>query len=245
MVGVSPAGPNTVRGTLIAMGRSEERSALVADIPAPSVATPEVLDGADDAGLWRVFDQSVMRERIMAAAITIVANRGFAACSVREVAEAVGIKAPGLYSHFPSKEAILSEAVSRVLADFMKNAAAVPNSGPEQELKDTVRRHVHYQIDNLQLARVTDVVLNTASAGGLVAPDDYQRLMEDQRAYIDLVARRVTAYSPDLPADQVVVATRAIISMCDGVATWYRPDGNLDVDALADLHWRFVRRMLG
>lgn len=245
MAGVSPAGANGVRGNLNAMERSGERSESAVGSLAPSEATPELDDGAGDAGLWRVFNQSVMRERILAAAITIVANQGFAACSVREVAEAVGIRAPGLYSHFPSKEAILSEAVSRVLADFMENAVVVPSSSPEQELKDTVRQHVRYQIDNLQLARVTDVVLNTASAGGVLAPDDYGRLLSKQRDHIGVVEQRVAAYSPELPAEQIVVATRAIISMCDGVATWYRPGGNLDVYALADLHWRFVRRMLG
>ncbi len=203
------------------------------------------LDDADKASLGRVFDQTVMRERILAAAVTIVATQGFAACTVREVAEAVGIKAPGLYSHFPSKEAILSEAVSRVLADFMATAALVPESGPEEELKASVRQHVLYQIENLLLARVTDVVVNTASAGRVVSPEDYERLLADQHAHIDLVARRVAAYSPDLPPDQVGVATRAIVSMCDGVAAWYRPDGPLDPEALADLHWRFVRRMLG
>ncbi|WP_158636030.1 TetR/AcrR family transcriptional regulator [Tsukamurella sputi] len=186
-----------------------------------------------------------MRERILAAAVTIVATQGFAACTVREVAEAVGIKAPGLYSHFPSKEAILSEAVSRVLADFMATAALVPASSPEQELKASVRQHVLYQLENQLLARVTDVIVNTASAGRVVSPEDYERILAGQHAHLDLVARRVSAYSPELPPDQVGVATRAIVSMCDGVAAWYRPDGPLDPEALADLHWRFVRRMLG
>jgi AcrR family transcriptional regulator len=232
------------RGTLIAMRRNGGRTTPAAASPGQDAMPTNALGDTDSASMGRVFDHSVMRERILAAAVTIVATQGFAACTVREVAEAAGIKAPGLYSHFPSKEAILSEAVSRVLDDFMENAAAVPDSSPEQELKDTVRRHVLYQIDNQLLAQVTDVVLNTASAGRVVSAGDYERLLADQRAYIDLVSRRVAAYAPDLGPAQVMAATRAIIAMCDGVATWYG-DGDLEPEALADLHWRFVRRMLG
>lgn len=232
-------------GTVSAMRRDVGISTPEGGPSGRATAVPTVPSDADVASLGRVFDQSVMRERILAAAVTIVATQGFAACTVREVAEAVGIKAPGLYSHFPSKEAILSEAVSRVLADFMATAALVPASSPEQELKASVRQHVLYQLENQLLARVTDVIVNTASAGRVVSPEDYERILAGQHAHLDLVARRVSAYSPELPPDQVGVATRAIVSMCDGVAAWYRPDGPLDPEALADLHWRFVRRMLG
>ena len=199
---------------------------------------------AEIASLERVFDQRVMRERILAAAVTIVADHGFGACTVREVAEAAGIKAPGLYSHFPSKEAILTEAVSRVLADFMDNVATAFGATPEEELRETVRRHVLYQIDNMQLARVADMLLNTASAGHFVSAEDYARLLSDQRAYLDLVRKRVASVAPALPAGEVTVVSMAIIAMCDRVANWFRTDGSLDPDELAELHWRLARSMV-
>lgn len=198
---------------------------------------------AGDASLNRVFDQDAGRERILAAAVTIVADRGFGACTVREVAQAAGIKAPGLYSHFRSKEEILTEAVSRVLLDFM-NAVTVSGTDPEDELRQTVRRHVLYQIDNTLLARVADMLLNTASAGDFVSPQDYDTLLAQQRAYLELVRRRMTAFAPHLPTTQISVVALAVIAMCDRVVNWFHDDGSLDPDELADLHWQLTRRML-
>lgn len=207
-------------------------------------STPDLGPSADIASLARVFDMDVMRERILAAAITIVSDRGFGACTVREVAEAVGIKAPGLYSHFTSKEAILTEAVSRVLTDFMDVAATVTGADPEEELRETVRRHVLYQIDNMQIARVADLFLNTGTAGHFLSADEYDRLHSEQRVYIDLVSDRVAAFAPRLPAAELPVISIAIIAMCDHVANWFHTGDTLGADELAELHWQLARSMI-
>ncbi|WP_285032467.1 TetR/AcrR family transcriptional regulator [Mycolicibacterium sp. lyk4-40-TYG-92] len=208
-------------------------------------SSPSELDrSADIANLGRVFDLNVMRERILAAAITNVADHGFGAFTVREVAAVAGIKAPGLYSHFPSKEAILTEAVSRVLADFLENSTHVDGVDPEADLRETVRQHVLYQMHNMHIARVADLVLYTASAGQFLSTDDYDRLLALQSAHLNLVRDRVTAFAPDVSETKVTVASMAIIAMCDRVANWFPADGARDPEELADLHWQLIRAML-
>jgi len=205
--------------------------------------TPErTSDG--DASLNRVFNREVARERILAAAITAVAERGFGGLTVKEVARIAGIKAPGLYSHFPSREAILTEAVSRVLADFMDTMAAVPEGSPEEELRETVRRHVLYQIDNMHIAQVADLVLNTATAGHFLSSEDYDVLLSVQREHLSLVCARVLAYAPRLTKAEVKVASMAIIAMCDRVPSWLRSERALAPAKVADLHWQFARAMI-
>ncbi|MFV0461512.1 MAG: TetR/AcrR family transcriptional regulator [Actinomycetales bacterium] len=216
--------------------------------PAPTArhgGTPPAAPVSDEiVSLRRVFDPDATRERILAAAITVVAHRGFGALTVKEVAAAAGIKAPGLYSHFPSKEAILTEAVSRVLGDFMANAATVSGADPEEELRETVRRHVLYQIHNMHIARVADLVLNTATAGQFLSPDDYDQLLSEQRAYLNLVSERVAAFAPGRSTTEVTVISLAIIAMCDRVANWFQPGGSLTPEEIADLHWQLTRSML-
>ena len=200
--------------------------------------------GPDAASLDRVFDPGNPRERILAAAITTVAERGFGGLTVKEVAHQAGIKAPGLYSHFPSREAILTEAVSRVLTDFMDAMHAVAEDDPEAELRESIRRHVLYQIENLQIARVADLVLNTATAGHFLSSEDYESLVSLQRSHITLLCARVTAFAPRLTPAEANVASLAIIAMCDRVANWFEADGEYDAGQLADLHWRLARAML-
>ncbi|WP_061018072.1 TetR/AcrR family transcriptional regulator [Microbacterium sp. CCH5-D1] len=54
------------------------------------------------------------RATILAEARTIFARQGYAETSLREIAEAVGIKTPSLYAHFPSKEALYAEVYAAV-----------------------------------------------------------------------------------------------------------------------------------
>ncbi|GAB4009899.1 TetR/AcrR family transcriptional regulator [Nocardioides ultimimeridianus] len=197
-----------------------------------------------DASLDRVFDLDNPRERILAAAITTVAERGFGGLTVKEVAHAAGIKAPGLYSHFPSRDAILTEAVSRVLTDFMDAISAVAEDDAEAALRETIRRHVLYQIENMQIARVADLVLNTATAGHFLSSEEYDSLLAVQRSHIALLSARAAAFAPHLPSSEVDVASLAIVAMCDRVANWFSADGTYDAEELADLHWRMARSML-
>lgn len=201
---------------------------------------------SDDALPAEIFDLSSMRERILAAAIEIAADRGFEACTVKEVAAAVGIKAPGLYSHFASKEAILTEAVSRVLTDFSVRVAGPVNpTEPEAALRETVRRHVTYQIENLRIAKVADLLLNRESTHHFLPAPEYESLLNVQRSYFNLVRDRVTAFAPNIPGATPTVATMAIIAMCDRVASWYKPNGPLSADEVAEQHWQLTRHMLG
>jgi AcrR family transcriptional regulator len=53
------------------------------------------------------------RSQIVEVAMALIAERGFWATSLREVAEACGITVPGLIHHFASKEALLAEVLRR------------------------------------------------------------------------------------------------------------------------------------
>jgi AcrR family transcriptional regulator len=58
---------------------------------------------------------AVTRERIVAEALALFAERGFAGTSVRDIAEALGVTKAALYYHFPSKEKILDAIVDPVV----------------------------------------------------------------------------------------------------------------------------------
>ncbi|MFD6065304.1 TetR/AcrR family transcriptional regulator [Rhodococcus wratislaviensis] len=191
-------------------------------------------------------ERSDTRQRILEVAVDLFARRGFEACSVRDLAAAVGIKAPGIYSHFRSKEEILSEAVLRALGGFIGAVTAPAEaSDPCAELQNTIYRHVEYQLEHLKLARANDLLLNSESTGRYLPAGDHQLLLDVQRAYYRLVRARVQAVvGPEFGID-VTVVTFAIITLCDGVTAWYRPGGRLDHLAVAEQHWLIVRGMLG
>ena len=57
------------------------------------------------------------RATILTEARTIFGRRGYAEASLREIAEAVGIKTPSLYAHFPSKEALYEAVYAEVAVE--------------------------------------------------------------------------------------------------------------------------------
>lgn len=62
--------------------------------------------------------QEDTRRRILDQALELFAARGYDAVSVGEIAEAAGIKAPSLYNHFPSKQAIFDALVASTAARY-------------------------------------------------------------------------------------------------------------------------------
>ena len=58
------------------------------------------------------------KRRILEKALELFAARGYTAVSVAEIAQAVGIKAPSLYNHYPSKQAIFEAIVAETAAQY-------------------------------------------------------------------------------------------------------------------------------
>ena len=78
-----------------------------------------------------------MRQKVLDAAARLFRDRGYAATTVREVADRCGIRAASLYYHFPSKDDILAEVFDygvRHVADAVRSAVEeLPRSASSYE----------------------------------------------------------------------------------------------------------------
>jgi AcrR family transcriptional regulator len=85
-------------------------------------------------------------ERILDAAEDLFAEKGYAATSLGDVADAVGIRSPSLYNHFRNKEALYAAVLDRLLDEFGKPLAelgegAITRARIFQWLETIVRMH--------------------------------------------------------------------------------------------------------
>ena len=61
------------------------------------------------------------KQRILEKSLELFSTKGYDAVSVGEIAKAVGIKAPSLYNHFPSKQAIFDAILETTSAHYQKD----------------------------------------------------------------------------------------------------------------------------
>ena len=62
--------------------------------------------------------QEDTKQRILEKALELFSAKGYDSVSVGEIAKSVGIKAPSLYNHFPSKQAIFDAIVQSTAAQY-------------------------------------------------------------------------------------------------------------------------------
>jgi AcrR family transcriptional regulator len=111
--------------------------------------------GPEGQGTVRVRSKR-RREEIMNAAAVLFARRGFHGVSIDDIGSAAGMSGPGIYRHFPSKEAVLSQMLldisERLLAEGGRRASAAADA---QEALDALLRR---QIRRLQRLYVEEWV---------------------------------------------------------------------------------------
>ena len=110
--------------------------------------------------------QEDTKQKILDKALALFSSQGYDAVSVGEIAQAVGIKAPSLYNHFPSKQAIFDALVESVAAQYTRDTDQIsihvqnaPQDIPvftaitEDALYEKVRQIFEYSLHNETIRR--------------------------------------------------------------------------------------------
>src|SRR5512145_2498415 len=105
------------------------------------------------------------RERILDAAEALFADRGFEGTALRDVAGRVGIRTPSLYNHFPSKEALYTAVLERVVEPVLALLTAMVESPPaaRPDSREVVERVMALLAQRPDLPRL---VVHEALGGG-------------------------------------------------------------------------------
>lgn len=98
------------------------------------------------------------KELILRRAASMFREKGFAATSMRDLAETVGIEAASLYNHIRSKNEILEAICFDVANIFNTNMEAVENSRQKSitKIEELLRFHIRQMIQNYEAVYVSD-----------------------------------------------------------------------------------------
>jgi len=180
---------------------------------------------------------------VRVAALTLFAERGYHGTSMKDIAAAVGIRAPSLYNHVGAKQELLVEIIERTLVDLQRlHEAAVGSTRDVAEaLRRAVEAHVRYHARHPREVRVGNRDLSA------LEPVHRERIVGLRRSYARswqaLLQRGVDEGRFDLPDARL--ASYALLEMGIGVATWFRPDGPLSEDVVAYHYGDMALRLAG
>lgn len=170
---------------------------------------------------------------IVAAAIDNFQARGYHGTSMRDIARDAGVNPASIYHYFPSKQDILQ----RLMEEVMKDVISVTNSAllradnaPRDQLAALMRAWVLFHTERQAEALIVASELRSLDETGrriVVALRDQQENM-----FRDIVDRGVADgdFTTDFPRE----AARAVINMGYSIASWYRRDGDLSPEEMAD-----------
>lgn len=177
--------------------------------------------------------------RVQAAALRLIAQHGFAAVSMRQIASEVGVQAGALYNYTSDKQTLLFDLMRGHMEHLLSTLAALPTTGdPMARLEAFCRFHIAYHIERPDEVFISYMELRNLGPENFAVIEGLRRRYESHLDAILKDGRKAGQFA----LDDTRVTTFAVIAMLTGVNTWYREDGPLSKTDLADLYWTLVRR---
>ena len=178
--------------------------------------------------------QEDTKQKILDKALELFSSRGYDAVSVGEIAQAVGIKAPSLYNHFPSKQAIFDALVESVAAQYTRDTDQIsihvqnaPQDIPvftaitEDALFDKVRQIFEYSLHNETISRfrrmMTIEQFRSPELAALYSARYVERVVRYHAGIFRalIAAGEIAAEDPDALAMLYVAPVLTLIGVCD------------------------------
>ncbi|WP_086055865.1 TetR/AcrR family transcriptional regulator [Bordetella genomosp. 9] len=193
--------------------------------PARSAGTPRLRPG-------RPPTMAAPRERILEEAARLFADSGYENSTMADVAGSLGVTKAAIYHYFPTKQDIYDAIIIDVLSGLTATVAAevARETEPMARLRRFMLAHARYfQARHPQF--VTMLIGYSGMQPGYREDaarlrDEYEQIL--RRLIAEGVARGVFR---DVDPAQT---GRAILSMLNWMARWYKPGGEQDAEAVAD-----------
>jgi TetR/AcrR family transcriptional regulator, cholesterol catabolism regulator len=173
------------------------------------------------------------RDDILVAAAQVFRQKGFHGASMSDIAEAVKLQKASLYHHVSSKQEILLELLDRALGMLTEGMDIVmsQNAPADQKLRLAMRSYLQVMTDNLD---VTAVLLM-----------EHRSLNEEHKTRHIPIRDNLEEMWRDLIRDgnetgifncaDVPMTVRGLFGVLNWTITWYRPEGSLSPEQIADL----------
>jgi AcrR family transcriptional regulator len=124
------------------------------------------------------------RQRLFAAMVAVVAEKGYAATRVADLLELSGVSRSAFYDHFSGKQECLLAAVAALMTPTGKALSGASDKPPgEERARETLAAFIHLVVDQAAASRMFFVELFAAGPGAMAeidrAIDAFEVLVSD------------------------------------------------------------------
>lgn len=178
--------------------------------------------------------QEDTKQKILDKALELFSASGYDSVSVGEIAKAVGIKAPSLYNHYPSKQAIFDAIVASTAAQYEEDTGKIDihvqdvaqdipifTEITEEALFEKVRQIFEYSLHNEKISRfrrmMTIEQFRSPELAALYSRRYVERMIDYHAGIFRalIAAGEIRAEDPDALAMMYVSPVMTLIGICD------------------------------
>ena len=179
----------------------------------------------------RTTEQDRLAE-IYDAAARIICDKGFHAMSMNDIAQAVGMTKAGIYHYIEGKQDMLF-AIMNFGMDLLDDGVIAPARAiedPEERLRTVI--HNHAQLITRGSNAITVLVDELAGLSAI----QRKKIKQRKRAYFDFIRDTLDGLKAEgkLKDVDTTVASFSILGMLLWVSRWFRPEGKLSSEQIAE-----------
>jgi AcrR family transcriptional regulator len=153
--------------------------------------------------------RGLRRSEILTAAAALFARKGFHGVSIDDIGAAAGLSGPGIYRHFPGKEAVLAQMLldisEQLLDEGGRRASAAADA--RQALDALLRWHVSFALSQPDL-----ITVQTRELANVPEPARRQ-IRRLQRLYVEEWVTVLSELSPRAPQTALRTAVHATFGL--------------------------------
>jgi len=158
-------------------------------------------------------------------------KKGYAATSMRDLAQAVGMEAASIYSHIKNKEALLSSICFRLADAFMdaKKEMELQTMPAPQLLQKAIEAHVRVITNNLDASAVF------LHEWRHLSPEPLAEFIALRKAYENYLIRIIQQGKEEgkFQFEDEKIAVLSLLSGLNWIYDWYKPEGKLSPEQVA------------
>lgn len=178
------------------------------------------------------------KEAIRHNAKKLIAQHGYNGVSMRDIANAVGIRQSAIYNHFSNKQNLLFDLMQSHMEGVLKQIDEALNGidGNHQRVSAFVNFNIVYHIDHPE-----DIFMAYMEIRSL-EPENKLHIVEMRDAYEGRLKKILDdgIKAGDFKITESAVHAKAILAMLSNVTVWYKKNKKLTPQEVAEIYKKIV-----